>query len=110
MKKYLLMTAMIMALAAPSMAWSQNAPSAGGGGTPPSSAGAGGGGQEREQRFQERKTEILQRMNEHLAEIQKRIACVQAATNHEALRACMPERGEGHEGGGHGPQGQGRSQ
>jgi TolA-binding protein len=111
MKKYVLLTAMVLALAVPCMAWSQSAPG-GGNGAPPSSSGAGGsgGGQEREQKFQEHKTEILQRMNEHLAEVQKRIACVQAATNHEALRACMPERreGEGQRGEGHGPMGQGQ--
>ena len=108
MKKYVLMTAMVLALAAPGMAWSQSAPG-GGNGAPPSSTGPGGG-QEREQKFQEHKTEILQRMNEHLAEVQKRIACVQAATNHEALRACMPERreGEGQRGEGHGSMGQGQ--
>ena len=116
MKKYMLTTAMVLALAVPGMAWSQSAPGGGGNGAPPPSAGAGagaggsGGGQEREQRFQEHKTEILQRMNEHLNEVQKRIACVQAATNHEALRACMPERreGEGQRGEGHGAMGQGQ--
>ncbi|MGB9154497.1 MAG: hypothetical protein WCD70_15585 [Alphaproteobacteria bacterium] len=101
MKKYVLMTAMVFALTAPALSWAQTAPG-GAGGPPP---GGMGGGQHEEgdgQHFQERKTEILQRMNEHLAEVQKRIACVQAATNHEALRACMPERHEGHEGMQHG--------
>jgi hypothetical protein len=33
-------------------------------------------------------------MNAHLADVQQRISCVQAASNHQALRACMPPRGE----------------
>ncbi|MGB9152375.1 MAG: hypothetical protein WCD70_04725 [Alphaproteobacteria bacterium] len=89
MKKYVLLTAMVLALAAPSVAWSQTAP---GGGS------NGGSGQQQggEQQFQEHKSEMLKRLNEHLAEVQQRIGCVQAAADHEALRACMPERGEGH--------------
>jgi hypothetical protein len=38
---------------------------------------------------------VLKRLNEHLAEVQQRIACVQAAADHQALRACMPQNAEG---------------
>jgi hypothetical protein len=94
MKKYMLMTAMVLVLAAPATGWSQNAPA---GNPPPGNnppAGGPGGGQPpvNEGRFEDRKAEILQRMNNHLAEVQKRISCVQAAQNHEQLRACLPER------------------
>jgi hypothetical protein len=54
-----------------------------------------GGGGMGEEKFQERKAELLQRLNNHLAEVQQRISCVQAATNHQTMRACMPERREG---------------
>ncbi len=53
---------------------------------------------ERGPQLAEIKARIEQRMNEHIAEIQKRLACVQAASTPDALRACMPERG-GREGG-----------
>lgn len=97
MKKSMLLTAMILALMAPGAAWSQSTPPGNDNNSePPPSMGTGEAGG---QKFQEHKAELLQRMNEHLVETQKRIACVQAATNHEALHACMPERGSG---GGHG--------
>lgn len=92
MKKYILLTAMAFTLTAPVAAYSQTAPAPNG--TPPQSQGGQHSGDS--QHFQERKAEILQRMNEHLAEVQKRIGCIQAANDHEALRSCMPERGERH--------------
>jgi len=107
MKKYMLLTATVLALAIPGAAWSQTAPSGGNGGPPP--GGPQGGGQHEQgdgQHFQEHKARALEMLNHHLQEVQQRIGCVQAAANHEALRACMPERrggGEGHgEGGGPG--------
>lgn len=42
--------------------------------------------------FEERKAEILKRMDKRLEEAKKRHACVEAAKDPEALRACMPER------------------
>ncbi|GEM_PF-1535062 len=109
MKKYVLLTAVALILAAPGIALSQNAPSGNGGGFrggPGGPDGPGAQGMQEEnghqgngERFQEHKAEMLKRLNEHLAEVQKRISCVQAAANHEALRACMPERGEGPQGG-----------
>ncbi len=96
MKKYVLLTAVVLSIAAPSLAWSQSNP----GGFPPQGS-QGGGHEGNGQEFQERKANILKRMNEHLAEVQQRIGCVQAANNHEALRACMPERHEGGHGGEH---------
>ncbi len=95
MKKYVLLSAMLVALAAPGAAWSQGVPPGGNNGAPPPQ-GSGGQGQYRDgdgQRFQERKSEMLQRMNEHLADVQKRISCVQAAKDRDDLRACMPRRG-----------------
>ena len=109
MKKYLLMTAMAFVLVAPAAAWSQGV-----GGTPPTGVLAPKGqatqvqGQPQQgqpsQRFEERKAEILGHIAQRLSELQQRQGCVQSAQNHEALRACMPERGEGHshEEGGHG--------
>jgi len=87
MKKYILLTAMVLMLAAPGSAWCQNNPSGNSGNAP----GAGAQGQD----FQARKAEIIQHISAHLAEMQQRLNCVQAATNHEALRACMPQKGEG---------------
>ena len=77
MKKYVLMTATILALAAAAgPASAQTAPA---GATPsgPVMTAAPGQG------FAEHKAEVLDRL-------QKRIACVQAAQNHEQLKACMP--------------------
>ena len=59
--------------------------------------GQGGGGQDRQQRFEARKAEIL-------ARLQQSESCVKAATDPESLRACMPNRGG--RGGGGGPQDQ----
>jgi hypothetical protein len=59
--------------------------------TPPAQgAGAGNGqgpGANREERFEEAKARILARLHE-------KEACVQAATNKETLKACMPHMGE----------------
>ncbi len=62
--------------------------------------GPGGGGKGNPEKFQEHKQKILQKIDERIAEGQKRRACVAAASDVEALKACMPERGKGgHEGG-----------
>ena len=102
MKRYVLLAAVVVILGIPGMAWSQSGPSGAGAPPPPpppvtggSNGGQGGNGQD----FQTRKTEILKRMNGHLAEVQQRIGCVQAAANPEALRACMLARREGGRGG-----------
>jgi hypothetical protein len=81
MTRYMRLAAIALALIIPSIAWCQGAPGGG-------QAGDG-------QQFQERKAEILKRISDRLAEIQQRQSCVQAANNPEALRACMPHRGEG---------------
>jgi hypothetical protein len=82
MKRYMLLAAITLALTIPSVAWCQS--------------GAPGGGQAGDgQQFQQRKAEILKHISDRLAEIQQRQSCVEAANNHEALRACMPHRGEG---------------
>ena len=49
-----------------------------------------------EEKFEERKARILDHISKHLAEIQKRQACVQAATTPKALKACLPERKHEH--------------
>lgn len=62
------------------------------GGPPPELSG---------EKLAEIKTKILARMDENIAEIQKRKACVQAAADGPALKACMPpRRGQGGQGGG----------
>jgi hypothetical protein len=53
------------------------------------------------------KEQMLKRIGDRVAEGQKRLACVQAAGNREALRACMPERRGDGERGGRGPGGPG---
>jgi hypothetical protein len=90
MKNSIFVTAIALALIVPAMAWSQTAPAPSGNGGPPPQGmhgpNGGQGGDDRHEHFEERK-----------AEVQKRMACVQAAHDHEALRVCLPER---HEGGG----------
>jgi len=44
-----------------------------------------------EMSFEEHKAKVLQRITTHIAKAQERQACVQAASDREALRACMPE-------------------
>jgi len=84
MKKHILIA--MMAFATPFYAtWAQSAP------PPEGDNDFGGKHPKQEQRFEAHKQAILKHMNEHLAEIQQHIACVQAATNPESLRACMPE-------------------
>lgn len=99
MKKYMMLTALALIICGPTVAFAQGVPQ--GNSAPPEGPSAGGGRAGSGEEFQEHKTKILARMNEHLAEIQKRIACVQSASNHEVLRACLPEKGEGHKGEGH---------
>ena len=54
--------------------------------------GAQPGGQgQNQQRFEERKQKILQRMNERLEKIQANINCVNQAQNPQALKACRPQ-------------------
>ncbi len=61
---------------------------------------AGGGGGGSPEKFQEHKQKILAKIDERIAEGQKRRACVAAAGDVTALKACMPERKGGREGGG----------
>lgn len=108
MKKYVVMAVMVFALALPGSARSENPAPEGNGAPPP--GGPQAHLQMNEQQFQHHKTEILARMNQHLAEIQKRVACVQAAANPQALHGCLPPPPQGfgkdHEGKpGQGPEG-----
>ena len=48
--------------------------------------------------LKDRKAEMLLRLNDHLARIQKAQACVEAATTLEALHGCAPGGGPGGEG------------
>ncbi|MDE1901384.1 MAG: hypothetical protein KGI37_07055 [Alphaproteobacteria bacterium] len=109
MKKRALLVAALLAVMGTSAALAQESPDgngAPGGAPPPPAMGGMNGGMHDGKNFDQRKAEILQHMNEHLADVQKRIACVQAATDHKALRACMPMRhGGGFGGHESGPQG-----
>lgn len=102
MKKIVLLAALSLAVMAPAVAWSQNGPG-GNGGPPPQGAGPQGGSPDGEggQNFQQRKAELIKRISD-------RLACVQAASTPEAMRACMPGRPGGP--GGEGPGGQGGQQ
>jgi hypothetical protein len=68
--------------------------------TAPATAGDSDKKVMKEEKFEDRKAKVLEHISKHIAEAQKRQACVEAATNHDALKACMPER-KGH-GGWHG--------
>lgn len=57
-------------------------------GAPPPPQGGGQGAQH----FEAAKARHLEHIAKHIAELQQRQACIQAAQNHEALRACMPAR------------------
>jgi len=50
-------------------------------------------GQQWEQRFDEVKARHLEHIAKRIAMLQQAQACVQAATNPEALRACRPQHG-----------------
>lgn len=58
-----------------------------------------GGGKGDGKNFEQHKAKILERIDQRLAEGQKRRACVAAASDAAALKACMPERKEGGRGG-----------
>lgn len=61
---------------------------------------AAGGGKGDGQNFEQHKAKILEHIDKRIAEGQKRRACVTAAADPAALKACMPERGKGgHDGG-----------
>lgn len=80
MTKYALL-ALLALLTVPGAALAQ-----GGANTP--NGGRGGDSAQ----FQSRKTEILQRLNHRITELQQRQSCVQAATTRQALQACLPKQ------------------
>jgi len=96
--KKLFFTALLLVSTA---AMAQNAPTTPPAASPPMAAhGATPGApcmgmQHYEERFEERKARILDRLSKRAAEIQGKQSCVQAAANPEALKACFPhmERG-----------------
>lgn len=101
MNKYVLLAAVVAILSSPVVAWGQSSTGSPSFGGPPSDGGGGGMmNHNRNQQkgngsqFQEHKAEILKRISERLAEVQKRQSCVQAANDRQALVACMPQRGE----------------
>ncbi len=51
---------------------------------------------ERAEKFAEHKAERLKHMGERIAAMQKRQACVQAAADFKAMKACMPDRMKKH--------------
>ena len=75
----------------------------------PQMNGQGGGyNQGNGQRFQERKENIIQRIDARLAHLRQKRDCVSEAQNHQALRQCMQDRdGMGGPGGGMGGPGGG---
>ena len=82
MKKLLFMAALLTSTAAMAQTRPPAAP-----GAAPNAA--------REQHFAERKAEVLKRIGDHIAELQKRQACVQAASVPGSIKACFPNGGEG---------------
>ena len=87
MKKYVLLTVTSLALAAASQASAQTAPAAPAPGAAMSAAPGGN-----EVPFPQRKAKVLENM-------QKKMACVQAAQNREQMHACFPEARQGMMGG-----------
>ena len=81
MKKYVLLSAMMLAVMVPGLAWSQTAAA------PAASASAAKGGD-----FNEHKQKVISHINDHIAQWQKRLACAQDATTPDALKACKPAR------------------
>lgn len=57
--------------------------------------------------FSDIKAKALERIGKRLEEVQKRQACIQAANDKEALKACFPNRGFGGGRPGRGPGGPG---
>lgn len=84
-KKLLFVLPVLTLLATP--VWAEDAPAGGGEGQPRKEFSA--------EKFAERKSEILKKMDERIAKIQARKSCVSAATTPEALKACRPERSDG---------------
>lgn len=58
-----------------------------------------GGGKGDGKNFEQHKQKVLEHIDKRIAEGQKRRACVSAAADITALKACMPERREGGKGG-----------
>lgn len=83
--KKLLMTLAIVA-ATSSMAMAEE--------TAPAAAANADKKVQQEQKFEARKAEALKRMDNRSAEMQKKKACVEAAKDHEAMKACFPNRGK----------------
>lgn len=46
-------------------------------------------------KFEDLKAKILKRLEERAAKLQQQQACVQAASDRDALKACSPKRGKG---------------
>ena len=85
MKRYIIAIALLASGGA--LAQSTNSPAV------PSAPGAqpqqGGG-----RHFEEAKSRHLERIAHRIAELQQVQSCIQAATNHDALRACRPQHHE----------------
>jgi hypothetical protein len=112
MKNYVVVSVALMLMALPALSMAQTAaPPSSPSGLPATSMAPGGASGAQGQpngRFEEHKAEVLKRINEHISEATNRKSCVEAATDHEQLKACMPEKGMGEHGGWqHGPGGRG---
>ncbi|TAL34523.1 MAG: hypothetical protein EPN97_08375 [Alphaproteobacteria bacterium] len=60
----------------------------------PPGQSAGSAPPQKAERFEEMKAKALERIQQHLAKLQEKQACVQAATTPEALKICLPKMGE----------------
>jgi len=99
MKKFLFIA--LLLTSAPVMA--QDAPPTG---APAAQGASSERHEQREQKFAEHKARALERIGHHIAEMQKKQQCVQAADKPEALKACFPNRGKGRGFGEHGDGGE----
>lgn len=84
--KYIAMIAAGLALLLTAPAFAEDQPGGPGGMMDPAA---------KEARFNEKKQQVLKGMNQFMTEMQKRQACIEAATTPEAMHACFPQRGMG---------------
>ena len=88
MKKHIALAILCAGLASPTFASAQTPPS------PPAAVPAAPSpAPKKGQDFQARKNEIVLHINTKIAQLQQRMACVQAAADRDGLKACMPPKG-----------------
>ena len=89
---FMLISAIVFSAASSSALADTSAPAAS------STQAKGGEGVRNAEDFPTRKAKILQRINEHLAKMQRAQSCVEAASDFAALRACRPQGDKEHDG------------